>query len=409
MKHRVPALLIATGGALALVIVMLKLAAVLGAGQAPTTRTTTATTANSVAAPKTPWGEPDLQGIWTYEYQVPLQRPDKYAGKEFFTDAEIAELDKQRAAQESRDYRAPKGSEADVTGAYSAVFLTLKHTGRRTSLIVDPPDGKIPALTPEARKRADADRQFRLALLQPTGVCKNQEPGCAGGKYGPPSPRRAEVPPSYLTVAINRSDNPEDRSQGERCLMAILPDFGTAFGGSYRRIVQSPESVAIFYDVGQGQGFPRTIPITTSPHLPSHIRQRFGDARGRWEGNTLVVDITNFTPKTDFQGSRENLHLVERWTRTGPDTLDYVVTMDDPTTWTRPWTVRQELSRQSDQANRIYYEPRCHEGNYGLPGLLLGARTAEKAFAEGRGPDPATLCTAGCGFGPSEETADPLQ
>jgi hypothetical protein len=409
MRRRFPASLIATGGALAVVIALLELAAVPGAGQAPTDRATPATTANSGAAPKTPWGEPDLQGIWTYEYQIPLQRPEKYAGREFFTDAEIAELDKQRAAQQRFDYRAPRGSEADVSGAYNAVFLTLKHTGRRTSLIVDPPDGRIPPLTPEARKRADADREFRLALLQATETCKNQDQACAGGKYGPPSPRRAEVPPSYLSVAVNRSDAPEDRSLGERCLGAGLPDFGTAFGGSFRRIVQSPGSVAIFYDVGQGQGFQRTIPITTSPHLPSNIRQRFGDSRARWEGSTLVVDVTNFTAKTNYQGSRENLHLVERWTRTGPNALDYVVTMDDPTTWTRPWTVRQELSRQSDQANRIYYEPRCHEGNYGLPGLLAGARAAEKAFTEGRGPDPATLCTAGCTFGPSEETTDPLQ
>ena len=393
MGHRFPASLFAIVGALAVVILLFKLAAVL-TGQAPTNKATTATTPSSSAPPKTPWGEPDLQGIWTYEYQIPLQRPDKYAGKEFFTDAEIAELDKQRAAQENRDYRPPRGREADVTGAYSAFFLTLKHTGRRTSLIVDPPDGKIPPLTPEARKRADADREFRLALLQATATCKSQEQGCAGGKYGPPSPRRAEVPPSYLTVAINRADGPEDRSLGERCLLGSLPDFGTAFGGSFRRIVQSPGSAAIFYDVGQGQGFQRMIPITMSPHLPSSIRQWFGDSRGHWEGNTLVVDVTNFTAKTNYQGSRENLHLVERWTRTGPNTVDYVVTMDDPTTWTRPWTVKQELSKQSDQANRIYYEPRCHEGNYGLPAMLLGARGEEKAFKEGKGPDPATKDTA---------------
>ena len=409
MRRRFPASLVATVGALTVVIALLKLASVFGAGQAPTNAGLPAATADNGAAFKTTWGESDLQGIWTYEYQIPLQRPEKYAGKEFFTDAEIAELDKQRAAQENRDYRPPRGSEADVTGAYSAVFLTIKHTGRRTSLIVDPPDGKIPPLTPEAQKRAAADREFRLALLQATETCKNREQGCAGGKYGPPSPRRTEVPPSYLTVAINRADNPEDRSLGERCLMAGLPDFGTAFGGSFRRIVQSPESVAIFFDVGQGQGFPRNIPITTSPHLPSNIRQRFGDSRGHWEGNTLVVDVTNFSAKSNYQGSRENLHLVERWTRTGPNTLDYVVTIDDPTTWTRPWTVKQEMARQSDEANRIYYEPRCHEGNYGLPGLLAGARVGDKTFAEGRGPNPATLCTAGCAFGPSEETADPLQ
>ena len=131
--------------------------------------------------------------------------------------------------------------------------------------------------------------------------------------------------------------------------------------------------------------------------------------RGRWEGNTLVVDVTNFSPKTDFRGSRENLHLVERWARAGPDTLEYVVTIEDPTTWTRTWTVKQEMNRQDGHANRIYYEPRCHEGNYGLPGLLLGARAEEKAFKEGRGPDPATRCTAGCGSGIEEVSdRDPL-
>src|SRR5687767_1984382 len=135
MRRRLLASLFAVAGAVAVVIALLRLAAV-PAGQAPTNMATL-------------WGEPDLQGIWTYEYQIPLQRPAKYAGKEFFTDAEIAELDKQRAAQQSRDYRAPRGSEADVTGAYNAVFLTLKHTGRRTALIVDPPEGRIPPLTPE--------------------------------------------------------------------------------------------------------------------------------------------------------------------------------------------------------------------------------------------------------------------
>jgi hypothetical protein len=152
--------------------------------------------------------------------------------------------------------------------------------------------------------------------------------------------------------------------------------------------------VSIFYDTGQGQGWQRNIPMNGSPHLPIHIRQRFGDSRGRWEGNTLVVDVTNFSPKFSFQGARENLHLVERWTRLDANTLEYAVTMEDPTTWTRPWTVKHELTRQPEQANRIYYEPRCHEGNYGLPTMLLGARREEKAFAEGKGPDPATKDTA---------------
>jgi hypothetical protein len=226
-------------------------------------------------------------------------------------------------------------------------------------------------------------------------------------KSGPPSPRRAEVPPHYAG-RVNRADGPEDRGLSERCMGAQLPDFGSR-AGFFLRFVQSPGSVSIFYDTGQGQGWQRVIPVTDRPHLPSHIRQWWGDSRGRWEGETLVVDVTNFTPKTDFQGSRENLHLVERWTRVDTNTLDYVVTIDDPTTWTKPWTVKLEMARQNDQANRIYHEPRCHEGNYGMTALLAGARVEEKAFAAGRGPDPATFCLVVCGFGLSEEDSDPLR
>ena len=146
----------------------------------------------------------------------------------------------------------------------------------------------------------------------------------------------------------------------------------------------------MFYDVGQGHGYQRNIVMDEGPHLPASISQWFGDSRGHWEGDTLVIDVTNFSPKIDFAGSRENLHLIERWTRTGPSTLEYVVTIEDPTVWTRPWTIEKEFTRQSEQSKRIYYEPRCNEGNYGLPGLLRGARTEELAFAQGRGPDPAT-------------------
>ena len=179
-------------------------------------------------------------------------------------------------------------------------------------------------------------------------------------------------------------------------MAARLPDFGGA-AGFFLQIVQSPRTVSIFYDTGQGQGWQRVIPVTDRPHLSSRVRQWWGDSRGRWEGNTLVVDVTNFTPKTDFQGSGENLHLIERWTRVDAKTIDYVVTVEDGTTWTKPWTIKQDLSKQGDQANRIYKEPRCHEGNYAMPALLQGARAEEKAFAAGRGPNPATLCTAGCG------------
>jgi hypothetical protein len=195
-------------------------------------------------------------------------------------------------------------------------------------------------------------------------------------------------------------------------MAAILPDFGGA-AGFFPQIVQSPQAVSIFYDTGQGQGWQRVIPITDRPHLPANVRQWWGDSRGRWEGDTLVVDVTNFSAKTDFQGSRENLHLVERWTRRDAETLEYVVTIEDPTTWTRSWTVKQEYTKQPDSANRVYKEPRCHEGNYGMPALLAGARAEERAFAQGRGPDPATLCSAGCGgfaggFADTGEEANPL-
>jgi hypothetical protein len=345
----------------------------------------------SAETPKTPWGEPDLQGIWTDEADTPLQRLAKYANQEFFTDAQRAEIDSQRAGLLARDRRTERGTEVDVTAAYNSVFLTVKRVGVRTSLIVDPANGRIPQLTPEAAKLAAAERTFRLALLQSTETCKKKLTACNGGTYDPtPSPRRVEQPPRYNVGRMNRQDGPEDVTLGERCLPGGLPEFGTAFGGSFRRIVQTPGGISIFYDVGQGQGWQRNIVMDGRPHLPDNIRQWFGDSRGHWDCDTLVIDVTNFSPKADFQNARENLHLVERWTRTGPTTLAYEVMIEDPTVWTRPWSVKQEFTRQSDEQNRIYYEPRCVEGNYGLPGLLHGRRIEERAFAEGRGPDPAT-------------------
>jgi hypothetical protein len=345
----------------------------------------------SSSGSKTTWGEPDLQGIWTDETDTPLQRSAKYANQEFFTPEQRAELDKERAALLGRDKRVERGTELDVAGAYSAVFMSMKRTGARTSMIVDPANGRIPPLIREAQKRAGQERDFRLALLQATETCKNKSVACAGGKYDPkPSPRRADAPPRYNTARMNRHDSPEDGALADRCLTGGLPEFGTAYGGSFRRIVQTPGGISVFYDVGQGQGWQRNIVMNGSPHLPAGIRQWYGDSRGHWEGNTLVVDVTNFSPKTDFQGARESLHLIERWTRTGPNTLEYAVTIDDPTVWTRAWTAKQEFTKQNEQANRIYYEPRCVEGNYGFAGLMSAARTEDLAFAQGKGPNPAT-------------------
>src|SRR5882757_123556 len=362
------------------------------------------------SAPKTPWGEPDLQGIWTDETDTPLERSPKFAKQEFFTEAQRAELDKQRGAMLGREQRAERGTVADVAGAYNDVFTPKKRTGARTSRIVNPPNGRLPPLTPEAQKTAVAEREFRVALLQATETCKNKESPCTGGKYDPtPSPRFAELPPRYNTANMNRYDGPEDASLAVRCLMGGLPEFGTlgaiADRISFRRIVQTPGGISMFYDVGQGQGWQRNIVMDGSPHLPAGIRQWYGDSRGHWEGNTLVIDVTNFSPKTDFQGSRENLHVIERWTRTGPDTLEYAVTVEDPTVWARPWTAKQEFIRQNDQENRIYTEPRCIEGNFGLPGLLHGHRMEDLAFAEGRGVDPRTISTITANDG----ERDPLQ
>jgi hypothetical protein len=367
------------------------------------TRPSAQAPAASATAPapalKTPWGEPDLQGIWTDETDTPLQRPAKYASQEFFTAAQRAELDEARSAMLGRDRRGERGTERDVSGAYNSVFVSVKRIGARTSLIIDPPNGRIAPLTPAAEKIAAAEREFRLALLQSTETCKDKSVACSGGKYDPtPSPRRGDLPPRYNTARMNRHDGPEDGALGDRCLTIGLPEFGTAFGGSFRRIVQTPGGISMFYDVGQGQGWQRNIVMNGSPHLPANIRQWYGDSRGHWEGNTLVIDVTNFSPKTDFQGSRENLHLVERWTRTGPTSLEYAVTIEDPTVWTQPWTVKQEFTKQSDQENRTYYEPRCIEGNYGFPGLLHGRRMEEVAFAQGRGPDPATIDNIKGGF-----------
>jgi hypothetical protein len=346
---------------------LLQASAVPVAAQAPADRATTGTG----RAPKTAWGHPDLQGIWLDEFDTPLERPAKYANREFLTEQERAALDEGR--------REPEGNN------YSGLYTSVKPTARRTSLVVDPANGRIPALTPQAQERNRREQEFRMALLQNTETCKRQLEGCNGGKYGPPSPRLAEVAPFYNTVRINRHKGPEDLALGERCMGGATPDFN-----GFRRIVQGPDSIAIAIDTGQGQGYQRVVYLSGS-HPPSHIRLRHGDSRGRFEGNTLVVETTNFSPKFPFRNAAENRTLVERFTRVDANTMDYAATITDPTVWTASWTVKQELKKQRDDENRIYYEPRCHEGNHGLPALLNNSRLDEKAFAEGRGPDPASV------------------
>ena len=382
-------------------LVAVTAAALLAAGLAGSRLIGQTASSGSTAAPtlKTPWGAPDLQGTWSNTTVVPFERPKGFGEREFLTDAEhekaVQELLK-RDALPGRDSRESngkdiRGTEKDVARAYNEHWFGDKPTevGRRTSMIIDPPDGRMPALTAEARERINKKREYLQALLQ----------GTSGGRPGPISPRRNEPSPDYNLDRINRSDGPEDRSGPERCLLNTLPVIlpagpltpdGRPLGnfGGVMRIVESPDSVDLYYDVGQGTGFNRTVPITNRPHLPKEVRQYWGDSIARWEGDTLVVDVTNFSQETDFRGSRENLHLIERYKRIDPTTLQITIAAEDPKTWVNPFTFVQELRKNADKPNMVY-EGGCHEGNYGLLGMLANTRAAEQAFAEGRGPDPA--------------------
>ena len=334
-------------------------------------------TADPGQALRTPWGDPDLQGIWSGETLTPLQRPARFADKAVLTPEEAAKVVAEVLARPGRENRSFRGTEKDVAGAYNQIFVQrgTELSDGRTSLIIDPPEGRIPPLTPEARKRVDAVTGYLQALLQ----------GTSGGRPGPPSPRHAEPPPVYNVERMNRADGPEDRSLAERCLAGLLPNLGAVY-----QITQSPGQVGIYHDSGQGQGFVRVVPVTGSRHAPPFVRFWNGDARGRWEGDTLVVDITNFSHRRDFQGSRENLHVIERFRRVSENRLEYTVTADDPTTWTRPWTFMVPWKRQSDKANQVY-ESTCHEGNYGMVGMLANTRAAERLFKQGKCKNPRTM------------------
>ena len=302
------------------------------------------------AAPRTPWGDPDLEGIWSSKTQTPLERPAKYAGREFLTDEEVAALERGALSDRGRDVRAEEGSLLDVADAYNNIWSstygrTVVRT-KRTSLIVDPADGRLPALTPEGQQRVDAEREFRRV-------------------YG----RVSEIGPGGL------SDNPEDRPQ-DRCRGMSVPCIGALC--AFSRIAQSPGWVSIYFESGHHGGAYRHIPLDGRPAPPPHVRQWLGVARGEWEGDTLVVHTTNFTDQTSFQGSGENLRLTERFTRTAPDLILYRVTVEDPTVFTRPWTFEMTLTVQDNGKNQIF-EAACHEGNYAMTNVLAGARVAEQA------------------------------
>ena len=337
----------------------------------------------------TPWGHSNLEGIWLDVYATPFERAPELGEREFATAEERTARDQARMVSPGRNERSQSAGQ-DVAGAYNAVFTSARPAGPRTSLVVDPPNGRIPALTEEAQRQADAEQEWRLMLLRNTETCQSAAPGCNGGEFGPPSPSRFDVSPFYNTSRMNRHFGPEDQSLGDRCMLGRTPDFN-----GFRRIVQGQDSIAIGYDTGQGQGFQRVVYLSGT-HPATQLHLRHGDSRGRWEGDTLTIETSNFSPKFPFRGSGANRTLIERYTRLDADTLEYEMTIEDPTVWVAPWTVRQELKRQDDMQNRIYYEPRCHEGNYGLPALLIGARMDEQEFQAGRGPDPFSMDTATC-------------
>jgi len=283
--------------------------------------------AGGYTAPRTSWGEPDLQGVWSYATTTPLQRPDAMAGRDTLTDAEIEAL---AEAQAERQDGAPRTGDP---GTYNNFWWDRGKSNGRTSLIIDPPDGKLP-WKPEAL----AENAKRAAY------------------------RRDHPADSHL-----------DRSPTDRCIMYHgVPPLPSGYNNTYQ-IFQTPGMVAI---LDENIHHVRLIPVDGRPHLSERVRHWNGDSRGRWDGDTLVVETRNFNDKTDlrYEGTSHTVS-VERFRRSGPDLIDYTYTITDPTVFTRPFTVSLPMPRRDDKI----YEYACHEGNYAMPGILAGARLAEQA------------------------------
>jgi hypothetical protein len=291
--------------------------------------------------PRTADGQPDIQGVWSNASIIALERPKDLGEKQFFTEEEMRAYEAKVFDRSSREKPLPPGQ----VGTYNNFWWdadSKRAPNYHTSLIVDPPDGRVPALTPEARRKTDADLAY---------------------------------------TKEHPADGPEDRPLFERCLVypmtgpPMLPSFydNHQYGPltSNYQILQIPGYVVILMEILHDI---RVIPLDGRPHLPRTIRQWKGDPRGHWEGNTLVVESTNFTDKTKFRGADENLHLIERFTRTAPDILLYEFTVDDPTAFTKPWKGEVPMIASDSPL----YEHACHEGNYGLAGILGGARADEK-------------------------------
>jgi hypothetical protein len=305
----------------------------------------------TATVPRTSWGDPDLQGTWFVLADVPLQRSPANANKEFLTDEEMAASDKQKGLNPGRNARSAN-SVADVDGAYNAVFNSVLKTGRRTSMIIDPPDGHLPPT---------------VAAAAPAG-------GARGGRG---------AAPAGGARGGNQNDNPETLAQNPRCLgvqMPFIPNNTLFAQGTVMQIVQGPKSMAIYMEDDHAGGGNRVIFMDGRPHLPSGANSVLGDSRGKWDGNSLVVETTNYAQglRVGTAVTDRTIRTIERFTRVGPNDLKREITFDDPKTWTKSWTALIEMGKTDDKRHMIF-DSACHEGNYGMTGILAGARKEEAA------------------------------
>ena len=309
------------------------------------------TAADTRSVPRTQWGHPDIQGVWDFRTVTPLERPAELADQEFLTEAEVAAFEREGVQARNADINREKvvTNRRAINGTIETADLRLAYNDfwwdrgtkvvgtRRTSLVVDPPNGRVPALTSEGQER----RATRAAINE----------------------RLAE--------------GPEDRPLAERCIVGFNSGPPMLPGGYNQNVhvFQTADHVVLVNEMVHNA---RIVPLDRRPHLPQDLRQWTGDSRGYWDGDTLVVETTNFLRETSFRDSSSNLHLVERFTRVDADMLLYQFTVTDPTTWTEPWSAEVPMRR----TEAPMYEYACHEGNYGLAGSLSGARAIEKAAAD---------------------------
>ena len=334
--------LLASTAALAAVAVVALLAQAPATGQSPSPATKATTVGKDWTPPRTPDGKPDLQGIWVDNTLTPFERPKSLGAKEFYTDQELADLTKR--VRQGDQGELVEGAELGAANPQAVRYdlelygfdrSKLRYTSKRTSLVVGP-EGVVPPMLPQARERNAA----RAALLK-------------GHEF----------------------DSYEQRSLSERCLLMNqerIPMTPAANEGNLLQIVQGPGYVSLLHETDHST---RVIPTDGRPHIPQNIRQWQGDSTGHWEGNTLVVDTTNFTDLTNYRGSSDKLHLVERFTRTADNTLIYRFTVEDPTTWAKPWTAEVPWTKTKGPV----YEWACHEGNTMISTILRGARVQEEA------------------------------